>query len=69
MSDFDILPKYSGQIPFDEKSPDAGDPDCMCSYCGFQIKEDDMPIRMFTKTKPMKEARFHISCFEIVTGH
>lgn len=31
-----------------DKSPDAGDPDCVCSRCGNQIQEGEFPIRFFT---------------------
>ncbi len=58
-------------------SPDAGEPDCICSYCGERIEEspeeeDDLPndyegepIRMWTNDgKPGSlEARFHPRCF------
>lgn len=30
-------------------SPDSGHPDCKCSRCGGQIKEDECPIRCWTQ--------------------
>jgi len=54
-----------------EDSPDAGHPDCICSYCGFLIDEDDFPFRLFRKSEPTNpnsktlEARLHRHCFEM----
>ena len=31
-----------------DQSPDAGDPDCICSRCGNKILEGEFPIRFFT---------------------
>ena len=51
------------------KSPDAGDPGCLCSLCGEPISEEECPFRMWTdKHKPMLEVRLHWKCFEKVTG-
>jgi len=49
-----------------ETSPDAGHPDCLCSYCGFLIKEDDDPFRIFSEGGKF-EIRLHRKCFELVT--
>jgi hypothetical protein len=60
-------------------SPQAGDPDCLCSWCKERIEERDPeldefegdqdagePIRMWRPVgwgKVMEEARFHDRCF------
>lgn len=55
-----------------ETSPDAGDPDCICSYCGFMIPIDEIPIRLnHTCDRPEcdcenKEARLHQACFRLL---
>jgi hypothetical protein len=51
------------EFPFYDTSPDAGDPDCICSYCGFGIPEDDEIFRLFLGNS---EARFHNACFKIL---
>lgn len=47
---------------FDD-SPFAGDPDCICSYCGEVISEGECPIRIWNGKKPIKEIRLHWGCF------
>jgi hypothetical protein len=42
-------------------SPDAGHPDCLCSWCGKPIPEGTVPLRVFDRTTEM-EARFHNKC-------
>jgi len=45
------------------QSPDAGAPDCLCSYCGSVISDEDVPpIRMWNEKADL-EARFHIDCW------
>jgi|SRR5215471_1117179 len=49
-------------------SPDAGDPACICSWCGLPIGSDEAPpIRMFNSTVPPAgvEARFHRFCHHL----
>ncbi len=46
-----------------ENSPDAGDPDCLCSLCGKVISEDEVPVRMWPSGKTHKEYRLHWNCF------
>lgn len=47
-----------------ENSPDAGDPDCLCSLCGKAISEEEVPIRMWPQGKHIrKEYRLHWDCF------
>lgn len=62
-----------------DESPDAGDPNCLCSYCAERIEaqreidegetqadeDEGEPIRMWTNggKDPCKEARFHAKCF------
>lgn len=44
-------------------SPDAGDPACICSWCGQVIEDDDnIPFRLF-REENNTEARFHKDCF------
>jgi hypothetical protein len=58
-------------------SPDAGHPDCVCSWCGewilvpddcedpddilYELSDDNPPIRMWNVKN--QEARFHTSCY------
>jgi len=64
-------------IRFFTDSPDAGDPACVCSYCGERIEEQEdpceddppndyegEPIRMWNQEN--LEARFHLRCFNEV---
>jgi hypothetical protein len=55
------------QLAWFKTSPDAGDPDCICSYCGFVIPEDDWPIRIFRECDNT-EARLHLECFRELTS-
>jgi hypothetical protein len=32
---------------FENSSPDVGEPDCICSWCGKQIGEDECPPRLW----------------------
>lgn len=45
-------------------SPDVGTPECICSYCGKQIPEEDAPIlRVFRgEGEVTEEARFCSDC-------
>lgn len=54
---------------FDD-SPDAGDPDCFCSWCRLPIGEREHPIRLFREISPkdVLEARFHDACCKPVFG-
>jgi len=60
------------ELPWSETSPNAGDPDCTCSYCGFVIPGDEVPIRLYhTCNLPdcpakNKEARLHEHCFRLL---
>ena len=67
--------KYSMALKFNiplcelawfEDSPDAGDPDCICSYCSFVIPEDDVPARFFSESGKC-EIRLHTKCFQLLT--
>ncbi len=68
----------SNQVQWFNDSPEAGDPACICSFCGHRIEEPDEenedlleddyegePIRMWDKggAKGCLEARFHLRCF------
>lgn len=48
-----------------ETSPNAGDPDCICSYCGFVIPEDDVPTRLFSQSGKL-EVRLHSECLQLL---
>jgi len=62
------------QITWFDESPDAG-PGLLCSLCGLPIGEHneeaefdndlgyEIPIRMWSQTEPVREARFHDACF------
>lgn len=44
-------------------SPDAGDPDCLCSRCKLPIGEDDAPaLRAWPEGGANGEYRFHRPC-------
>lgn len=51
-------------------SPDAGDPACLCSWCGAPIGEAEFPIRLYWERSPtdVLEARFHDACCQPVFG-
>lgn len=48
-------------------SPDVGDPECLCSWCGTPIMRGT-PIRLYWERSPenVLEARFHDACCEPV---
>lgn len=51
---------------FDD-SPDAGDPECICSICRREIPHAENLMRMFQREDEVTlEARFHQHCFEEV---
>jgi len=60
------------ELAWFETSPNAGDPDCICSYCSFVIPETDIPIRLYHNCKhpdcelKNKEARLHPACFGLL---
>jgi len=59
-------------LPWYETNPDAGDPDCICSYCGFVIPKDEFSIRLSHDCQledcpgKNKEARLHQACFRLL---
>jgi hypothetical protein len=58
---------YEGQtIRWFADSPDAGEPNCLCSLCGKLIEEDDSPIRCVVVYPEDREARFHFACYPLV---
>ena len=65
---FEILPEYAAKITWFKDSPDAGEPACICSFCGKLLGEEEVPTRLFN-TDNNTEARFHVICFGTVTGH
>lgn len=46
-------------------SPDAGEPACICSRCGQQIAECDLPIRVFVDEGRGGEYRYHPPCLGV----
>lgn len=62
----DSLP---AEITWFATSPDAGDPECICSLCGEPIGEEEAPVRIFNTGDDIeaREARFHIACFSKIT--
>ena len=58
---FHIKSEALGQLVFFHDSPDAGDPNCICSWCGELIKEHEFPLRLFRKNNT--EARLHTRCW------
>lgn len=49
-------------------SPDAGDPRCLCSWCGLPIAAGDAPIIRVFDSDADKEARFHFACARPAMG-
>ena len=54
-----------------DDSPDAGDPECLCSLCLNRIYRGEAPIRIFGQrscadgSRRPNEMRFHPACFRI----
>lgn len=44
-----ILPDAEKKIQWFRDSPDAGSSKCICSVCGRQILETEVPIRIFNE--------------------
>lgn len=65
-----ILNINCDELAWFKTSPEAGDPDCICSYCGFVIWE--WPIRFSHSCEledcdyQNKEARLHLACFRLL---
>ena len=59
---------YEGQkIRWFTDSPDAGEPDCLCSLCGKLIDQDEGEIRCVRNdVLDGQEARFHAGCYPLV---
>ena len=57
-------PGVASSIKWFGSSPDAGDPVCICSYCGERILDDEVPIRIFSEDNT--EARLHDFCATFV---
>lgn len=54
------------ELAWFDDSPDAGSPDCVCSYCGFVISEDvDVAYRFF-RPSDNTELRLHMECLQIM---
>ena len=46
-----------------QNSPDAGEPECICSRCGEVIDEEEIPIRAFVDDFRGGKYRYHPHCF------
>jgi hypothetical protein len=53
------------ELAWFDDSPPAGDPACICSYCGFVITEDEIPWR-FYRPIDKTEARLCENCFRLL---
>jgi hypothetical protein len=64
------LPFSPDDLAWFEDSPDAGCPECICSYCGNQIGEDEIPLRFYRErpNEPTKEARLCENCSRVHLG-
>jgi len=49
------------ELAYFDDSPDTGTQDCICSYCGFMIGENEVPWRLFRKSDNT-EARLCENC-------
>lgn len=54
------------ELAWFDTSPDQGHPDCICSYCGFVIQEDDDSCRFFRQSDNT-EVRLHVECFRLLS--
>ena len=55
----------NNELPFYEGSPDAGDPACICSYCGRQITAGQVPLHIHSKDHKT-EARLCDDCYGLL---
>jgi len=53
------------ELAWFESSPDAGDINRICSYCGFVISKDDDSCR-FCRPSDNKEVRLPMECFQLL---
>lgn len=57
------------KVLWSKSSPQEGDPDCLCSYCGAWIPEATVCIRMWHKKDGATlEARFCNPCADTYLG-
>jgi hypothetical protein len=56
-----------GYLKWFDDSPDAGDPECRCSFCAGLIGEEEGPVIRFWHDVRL-EARFHEKCFLAALG-
>jgi ribosome modulation factor len=68
MTTWHFVPEKVHLLKWFKDSPDTGDPDCICSYCGKVIAEEEMPLRCFRNTEDGRgeELRFHMDCAKLV---
>jgi hypothetical protein len=64
MKALQIKPDVAPNLMWFDDSPDAGEPSCLCSYCGNVIEEGDGPVRMWNGEG--QELRFHDVCLNDV---
>lgn len=60
-------PGAEEKIKWFSDSPEAGDPDCICSWCSELISELDFPLRLFADDNT--EARMHPRCWNEAMVH
>ena len=53
------------ELAWFDDSPDAGDPACICSYCGNVIEEYEIPLRLFRR-RENTEARLCETCMDLL---
>jgi hypothetical protein len=59
------------RILWSSKSPQEGDPTCLCSYCGAWIPDNTIALRLWkeeTNPRDVLEARFCDECAENCFG-
>src|SRR6266498_5888922 len=68
MTAFHFRPEMIHLLTWFSDSPDAGDPTCICSFCGDMIEEDEMPLRIFRESDNT-EMRLHMKCAtQVIVG-
>lgn len=58
---FTFKPGVEGNLTRFRNSPDEGDPECKCSWCGKVIPEGESALRMWPENA-LWEIRLHVDC-------
>ena len=61
MPPFHFRPELIHLLKWFSDSPDAGTPECICSFCSKMIDEGEMPLRIFHDSDNI-EMRLHMDC-------